>query len=82
MFQIGCSHMHQITERQRSILAYIQRYLAEHGYPPGFRNICNEFGFKSSNAANSHLLGLEKKGYIARDARISRGIRVLRGVDQ
>lgn len=66
-----------ITERQRSVLRFIQDFIAKERFPPTLREIGNNFGMKSTNGVNDHLVALEKKGYIRRRSDISRGIEIL-----
>ena len=66
--------MRQLTPRQQEIYEYLARHLEQHGYPPTLREICSEFGMRSTRAASDHLLALERKGYINRTRDRSRGI--------
>lgn len=65
------------TERQAEALAVVSQHIAAKGYPPSIREIGVALGIASTNAVNDLLRGLETRGWIARDQRISRGIRVL-----
>lgn len=65
------------TEAQAKILAYIKACISMIGRPPTLREICERFGYSSTNAASDHLVALERKGYIAREKLVSRGLRVL-----
>jgi repressor LexA len=66
----------KLTDQQGKILQFIVEHGDEHGYPPSRQEICTQFGFKSSNAAESHLRALEKKGAIAIAEGKARGITV------
>ena len=66
----------QLTKRQESILAFITRYVDQHGYPPSIREIGPAFGIKSLRGVTIHLDALERKGYIRRES-TSRSIQVL-----
>jgi repressor LexA len=70
-----------LTPRQREILAFIERELADRGYPPTRAEIAQAFGFRSPNAAEEHLRALARKGAIALEAG-HRGIRILRRRDR
>ena len=59
----------ELTERQREILEYIKQNLDVDGIPPTVREIQWQFGFKSPNAVQTHLLALTNKGYIYRRGR-------------
>jgi repressor LexA len=71
--------MDDLTPRQAEILALIQEYIYDEGYPPTRMEIAEAFGFRSPNAAEEHLRALERKGYIELLQGSSRGIRVLEG---
>jgi repressor LexA len=70
--------MRKLTPRQQEIYEYLEDHLREHGYPPTLREICANFGMKSTRAASDHLIAIERKGYITRTKDRSRGIE-LRG---
>lgn len=61
---------------QAKILDYIQRSIKEVGYPPSVREICNATGLKSTSTVHGHLLRLQKKGLLNRDAMKPRAITV------
>jgi repressor LexA len=63
-----------LNERARKILAFIQRFTRENGYPPTIREIGLEFEISSTNGVRYHLNLLEKGGHLKRSGRISRGI--------
>lgn len=65
-----------ITKRQQAILNFIMESIRDNGYPPTIAEICQQFGIKSTNGVNDHLVALERKGYIersnkARDIRLT-----------
>lgn len=63
-------------DSQARILEYIQRSIREVGYPPSVREICNATGLKSTSTVHGHLLRLQKKGLLNRDAMKPRAITV------
>ena len=65
----------QLTDRQKEILAFINRSIGERGYPPTLREIGRQFGIRSTNGVNDHLRALEKKGYLQREDMKSRALR-------
>lgn len=67
----------KLTSRQATILKYIQQVIDDRGYPPSVREIGEAVGLKSSSTVHSHLVNLEKKGYIRRDPTKPRAIEVL-----
>ncbi|HET7546134.1 MAG TPA: transcriptional repressor LexA [Usitatibacter sp.] len=65
-----------LTSRQAEILEVIRQHLAEHGRPPSRPELARALGIASTNAVFKHLAALERKGAIALDAGLARGIRV------
>ncbi len=68
--------MSDLTPRQTQILRLIQQTIAETGIPPTRKEIAQELGFRSPNAAEDHLRALERKGVIALLPGASRGIQL------
>ena len=64
----------KLSPRQAEILAFIRDSIDQDGLPPTRSEINAHFGFKSPNAAQSHLKALAAKGAIRLDARTARGI--------
>jgi len=63
-----------LTRRQKEILTYISDHIDSAGFPPTRNDVSKHFGFRSPNAAESHLRALEHKGVIRIEAGRSRGI--------
>jgi repressor LexA len=63
-----------LTKRQKEILTYISDHIDSAGFPPTRNDVSKHFGFRSPNAAESHLRALEHKGVIRIEAGRSRGI--------
>ncbi len=68
--------MDEMSSKQRAIYEFIQRYTQEHGRPPTNREIGKAVGIESTGHVDYHLSVLEKKGYIIREDRKSRAIRI------
>jgi repressor LexA len=68
----------QLTDRQESILIFIQQFLQETGYPPTLRQIGKSFGISSTFGVKRHLDALEKKGYLNVESNASRGISLIK----
>jgi repressor LexA len=66
-----------LTDRQQQLLDYIEREVNNTGVPPSIRQIGTALGISSTNGVRWHLRTLEKKGYIHRTLRTSRGITTL-----
>ncbi|MCQ9379427.1 MULTISPECIES: transcriptional repressor LexA [unclassified Methyloversatilis] len=65
-----------LTARQQQILQLIRDAVSERGSPPTRAEIAQAFGFRSPNAAESHLRALARKGVISLDEGRARGIRL------
>lgn len=65
-----------LSERHMKILEYLQGH-QDKGYPPSIREICDATEISSTSVVNYYLEQLEDWGYIMRDRRISRGVRIV-----
>ena len=63
-----------LTKRQREILRFISEHIDKQGLPPTRAELSARFGFRSPNAAESHLKALDSKGVIQLERGRSRGI--------
>ncbi|MBT8051435.1 MAG: transcriptional repressor LexA [Xanthomonadales bacterium] len=66
-----------LTKRQREVLSFISEFIEKHKFPPTRSELSKHFGFRSPNAAESHLRALEKKAVIGIERGVSRGITLL-----
>jgi len=66
-----------LTPRQSEILEFLHEFQRKERIAPTYREIGDHFGFKSTKAAADHVYALEKKGYLRRHSRRSRGIELL-----
>ncbi len=64
-----------LTEKQAKVYKYLVKVAAE-GLPPTVREICNKCSIKSTSTVHGILDVLEENGYISRDARCSRAIKI------
>lgn len=69
--------MIKLTARQQEVLDCIRNAIEQTGFPPTRKDIANELGFRSANAAEDHLKALARKGVIEIVSGTSRGIRLL-----
>ncbi len=69
--------MEQLTDRQREAFDFLRDYLGEYGFPPTLREISAHMKITGTLSATRHLEALEKKGYIKRLAKGSRGITLI-----
>ena len=63
-----------LTKRQMEVLSYISDHIDSIGFPPTRNDLSKHFGFRSPNAAESHLRALAAKHMIHIEAGRSRGI--------
>ncbi len=71
-----------LSERQKKILEVLGRFQKQFGYPPSIREICEKAEISSTSVVNYYLDQLEEMGYIERDGRVSRGIRLVKPVTE
>ncbi len=69
--------MEQLTQKQTDILEFIRDEIDLKKRPPSVREIGEHFNLASTNGVSQHLDALERKGYIRRSRKISRGIELL-----
>jgi repressor LexA len=69
--------MKKLSDKQRRIISYINRFLSDKGYPPSIRDIQAGCGISSTSVVDYNLNILESKGHIRRHAEVSRGIKLL-----
>src|SRR4030067_2919804 len=71
-----------LTERQKRILDVLEEFQENVGYPPSIREVCENALISSTSVVNYYLDQLKEMGYIERDNRVSRGIRLLKPLTQ
>lgn len=67
----------KLSERQRRMIDFIGQFSRERGYPPTIRQIGENVGISSTSVVNYNLKKLEKDGYLTRDLKVSRGVRLV-----
>jgi len=71
-----------LTDKHKKIIEVLQKFTKENGYPPSIREICTEANISSTSVANYYLDRLESLGYIERDRRVSRGLRLVKSLTE
>ena len=66
-----------LTEQQFKIFDVIKGHVNDYGYPPTRAEIAKIMGFKSVNAAESHIKALVKKGVLLKVPDSSRGLKLV-----
>jgi repressor LexA len=69
--------MKKLSDKQRRIISFINRFVSDKGYPPSIRDIQSACGISSTSVVDYNLNILESKGHIRRHAEVSRGIKLL-----
>ncbi len=72
--------MRDLTEREQRVLDFIVGRTREKGSPPTIREIGQAFDIASTNGVRYYLSALERKGFIQRNRRLSRGIELVGGL--
>lgn len=70
----------QLSERQRKILRFMSGYMNSQGYPPSIREIGDAAGISSTSVVNYNLNKLVQAGFLGRQQRVSRGLRLLKEI--
>ena len=71
-----------LSERHVRVLEFLVKYQEENGRPPSIREIGDAAKISSTSVVNYYLEQLEKMGYIERDGRVSRGLRLTEKVNE
>jgi repressor LexA len=66
-----------LSERHRKIMEFLTKFQDSNGYSPSIRQIGDSINVKSTSLVDYYLNQLHEMGYIDREDRISRSIRVL-----
>ena len=70
--------MRKVTENEKMVFEFIKDRIEE-GYPPTVREICAEFGFKSTSTAHRYINNLTAKGLVEKGNNQNRAIRLTGG---
>lgn len=70
------SNKEDLSKRQKDILDYIWSYSQGSGRPPTIREIGQSVKISSTSVVNYNLIKLTEKGFLSRDAEVSRGLRL------
>ena len=70
--------MRKVTENEKMVFEFITDRIEE-GYPPTVREICAEFGFKSTSTAHRYINNLTAKGLLEKGNNRNRAIRLTGG---
>ncbi|MBQ8107593.1 MAG: transcriptional repressor LexA [Ruminococcus sp.] len=65
----------KITENERKVFEFIKQRLEE-GYPPTVREICAQFGYRSTSTAHRYIKSLAEKGFLEKSSNRNRAIKL------
>jgi repressor LexA len=68
----------KLSERQRNILRFMEKYIETYGFPPSIREIGEATGTNSTSVVNYNLNKLVTAGYLVRSSQKSRGLRLVK----
>jgi len=68
--------MNDLKDKQLEIYEFLKIYIANKGYPPSVREICDAVNLKSTSTVHGHLKRLEKKGLLRRDPTKPRALEI------
>ncbi len=71
-----------LSERQGKILSFVKTFTLDNGYPPTIREIGKAVNITSTSVVNYNLDALQREGFIYRDRTVSRGIRLVEGLEE
>lgn len=64
----------QLTEIQKNILNFLIDQVKGKGMPPTLADVAKHFGYKNRATVQQHFSAIERKGYIKKNPKLSRGI--------
>lgn len=76
LFKDMARQIARTTDRQRSIVEAFHRRAADGSAPPTLRELCKEFGWRSTGTARDHIKALVNKGLLTPAAKRSRSVRL------
>ena len=65
-----------LTEIQKNILDFLIDQIKGKGIPPTLAEVANYFGYRNRATVQQHLGAIEKKGFIKKSPKLSRGIKL------
>jgi repressor LexA len=71
-----------ITDKHIKVLEFLTDYQIKYGRPPSIREIGEKVKISSTSVVNYYLDQLKKMGYLERDDRVSRGVRLTDKVNE
>lgn len=70
------------TKKQKELLMFIEKFIAEHGYSPSYREIMQGLNYNSVATVSLHVNSLIKRGHIRKRDRSARSLEIVGATDQ
>lgn len=70
------------TKKQRGLLAFIEKFIAEHGYSPSYREIMNGLNYTSVATVALHVNNLVRRGHLRKRDHSARSLEVVAPAEQ
>lgn len=65
----------KLSENEKKVFEYVKQRI-ESGYAPSIREICAEFGFRSTSTAHRYINSLKDKGLLEKGENMNRAIKL------
>jgi hypothetical protein len=65
------------TKKQKELLSFIEKFIAEHGYSPSYREIMNGLNYTSVATVALHVNNLIKRGHLRKRDHSARSLEVV-----
>lgn len=66
------------TKKQKELLAFIEQFIAEHGYSPSYREIMNGLDYTSVATVSLHVNNLIARGHLVKRDHSARSLEVVK----
>lgn len=70
------------TKKQRELLTFIEKFIAEHGYSPSYREIMSGLNYNSVATVSLHVNSLIKRGHLRKRDHSARSLEVVTATEQ
>lgn len=69
------------TKKQKELLTFIEKFIAEHGYSPSYREIMSGLNYNSVATVSLHVNNLIKRGHVRKRDHSARSLEIV-GADE
>lgn len=70
------------TKKQRELLTFIEKFIAEHGYSPSYREIMNGLNYNSVATVSLHVTSLIKRGHLRKRDHSARSLEIVMATEK